>query len=163
MFSFHPSEIGVLKLHHLLSQCLLPWNILWYRNPAPQPSQPPRVLLKKSSSSLNPVPVIYWITSTRTERKKHKITIWKVFQGLSETVCQSRNPKGTNRRIFPTIKYQYLQFPVARAAFNVQKSSRENSGFWPPLLPRTVAHRSEERRVGKECMPQCRSRWSPYH
>ena len=23
--------------------------------------------------------------------------------------------------------------------------------------------RSEERRVGKECMPQCRSRWSPYH
>ena len=24
-------------------------------------------------------------------------------------------------------------------------------------------HRSEERRVGKECMPVCRSRWSPYH
>ena len=25
------------------------------------------------------------------------------------------------------------------------------------------AQRSEERRVGKECMPVCRSRWSPYH
>ena len=25
------------------------------------------------------------------------------------------------------------------------------------------AERSEERRVGKECMVQCRSRWSPYH
>ena len=25
------------------------------------------------------------------------------------------------------------------------------------------ALRSEERRVGKECMVQCRSRWSPYH
>ena len=24
-------------------------------------------------------------------------------------------------------------------------------------------HRSEERRVGKECTIQCRSRWSPYH
>ena len=24
-------------------------------------------------------------------------------------------------------------------------------------------HRSEERRVGKECNGQCRSRWSPYH
>jgi hypothetical protein len=24
-------------------------------------------------------------------------------------------------------------------------------------------HRSEERRVGKECKPECRSRWSPYH
>jgi double-strand break repair protein MRE11 len=26
-----------------------------------------------------------------------------------------------------------------------------------------VQKRSEERRVGKECTPQCRSRWSPYH
>ena len=26
-----------------------------------------------------------------------------------------------------------------------------------------VPIRSEERRVGKECMVQCRSRWSPYH
>ena len=24
-------------------------------------------------------------------------------------------------------------------------------------------HRSEERRVGKECTVVCRSRWSPYH
>ena len=26
-----------------------------------------------------------------------------------------------------------------------------------------AAERSEERRVGKECTEQCRSRWSPYH
>src|SRR3546814_1673591 len=26
-----------------------------------------------------------------------------------------------------------------------------------------VAIRSEERRVGKECVSTCRSRWSPYH
>src|SRR3546814_15086696 len=26
-----------------------------------------------------------------------------------------------------------------------------------------VNHRSEERRVGKECVSTCRSRWSPYH
>ena len=26
-----------------------------------------------------------------------------------------------------------------------------------------VVARSEERRVGKECSKQCRSRWSPYH
>ena len=30
-----------------------------------------------------------------------------------------------------------------------------------PLL--SVAIRSEERRVGKECLRLCRSRWSPYH
>src|SRR3546814_3372456 len=28
---------------------------------------------------------------------------------------------------------------------------------------RRVDHRSEERRVGKECVSTCRSRWSPYH
>src|SRR3546814_20001669 len=27
----------------------------------------------------------------------------------------------------------------------------------------TAAPRSEERRVGKECVSSCRSRWSPYH
>src|SRR3546814_5830665 len=25
------------------------------------------------------------------------------------------------------------------------------------------SHRAEERRVGKECVSTCRSRWSPYH
>src|SRR3546814_2090455 len=28
---------------------------------------------------------------------------------------------------------------------------------------RHLAKRSEERRVGKECVSTCRSRWSPYH
>src|SRR3546814_2056962 len=28
---------------------------------------------------------------------------------------------------------------------------------------RPVCRRSEERRVGKECVSTCRSRWSPYH
>src|SRR3546814_15654971 len=29
--------------------------------------------------------------------------------------------------------------------------------------PAAVGARSEERRVGKECVSTCRSRWSPYH
>ena len=48
------------------------------------------------------------------------------------------------------------------------------SHFFPPLSPRaenicelveewTKNSRSEERRVGKECLRLCRSRWSPYH
>src|SRR3546814_14209912 len=31
------------------------------------------------------------------------------------------------------------------------------------FLERRGRHRSEERRVGKECVSTCRSRWSPYH
>src|SRR3546814_17031918 len=30
-------------------------------------------------------------------------------------------------------------------------------------LPATARARSEERRVGKECVSTCRPRWSPYH
>src|SRR3546814_20458693 len=35
--------------------------------------------------------------------------------------------------------------------------------FAVSCAPRAVAHRSEERRVGKECVSTCRSRWSPVH
>ena len=34
---------------------------------------------------------------------------------------------------------------------------------WRSDAPDAMDSRSEERRVGKECMPVCRSRWSPYH
>src|SRR3546814_12871059 len=34
-----------------------------------------------------------------------------------------------------------------------------SQGFMDPF----AANRSEERRVGKECVSTCRSRWSPYH
>src|SRR3546814_5556688 len=30
-------------------------------------------------------------------------------------------------------------------------------------VPCALERRSEERRVGKECVSTCRSRWSPYH
>src|SRR3546814_4926462 len=32
-----------------------------------------------------------------------------------------------------------------------------------PPAPDIAKERSEERRVGKECVSTCRSRWSPYH
>src|SRR3546814_15476622 len=42
----------------------------------------------------------------------------------------------------------------------------ENSPWTPLHVERGCAvgdSRSEERRVGKECVSTCRSRWSPYH
>src|SRR3546814_15065972 len=44
------------------------------------------------------------------------------------------------------------------------------AGYWtgrpvppaPPAHEETGLDRSEERRVGKECVSTCRSRWSPY-
>src|SRR3546814_13237241 len=34
---------------------------------------------------------------------------------------------------------------------------------WAARLLRRINPRSEERRVGTECVSTCRSRWSPYH
>src|SRR3546814_13531418 len=65
---------------------------------------------------------------------------------------------------------------IARFAFLGQFLSRMFAGapmadLWLPLggvalavvLRAVFEHRSEERRVGKECVSTCRSRWSPYH
>ena len=50
--------------------------------------------------------------------------------------------------------------------------ARSIRDWWPNLVDLEVLHqhsslsdpmRSEERRVGKECLSVCRSRWSPYH
>src|SRR3546814_15231738 len=45
-------------------------------------------------------------------------------------------------------------------------SYRESADLWlagDGWRPAVGSARSEERRVGKECVSTCRSRWSPYH
>ena len=44
---------------------------------------------------------------------------------------------------------------VARTEIEADATASLDPAAWP--------RRSEERRVGKECTIQCRSRWSPYH
>src|SRR3546814_6824796 len=47
----------------------------------------------------------------------------------------------------------------------VQRRSGTEAMRMAPSRPctRSDSRRSEERRVGKECVSTCRSRWSPYH
>src|SRR3546814_18280891 len=70
-----------------------------------------------------------------------------------------------------------LPHPPRAADGRRQKAAKQPHGeyaglyddrIYPPrrgarLRDRTRRHRSEERRVGKECVSTCRSRWSPYH
>src|SRR3546814_4864887 len=46
-----------------------------------------------------------------------------------------------------------------RSATSAPTSPGRSTGTARSVAPR----RSEERRVGKECVSTCRSRWSPYH
>src|SRR3546814_4624944 len=53
--------------------------------------------------------------------------------------------------------------PDAGAAWSYQMLHLD-AGWTADLLRETApGARSEERRVGKECVSTCRSRWSPYH
>src|SRR3546814_1057742 len=60
---------------------------------------------------------------------------------------------------------QTCALPICSLSFR-QGLSR---GKWPVAAgqvdegARPTENRSEERRVGKECVSTCRSRWSPYH
>src|SRR3546814_1434787 len=51
-----------------------------------------------------------------------------------------------------------VRLPSGNAVQNLKAKLRENR-----LVTVCEEARSEERRVGKECVSTCRSRWSPYH
>src|SRR3546814_10236105 len=81
----------------------------------------------------------------------------------AHALCLSANSPG---RI---VEARTIAFP----AIALHRIDTEGSGMptWAKVLlgiivvivAIAVAVRSEERRVGKECVSTCRSRWSPYH
>src|SRR3546814_13525658 len=48
-------------------------------------------------------------------------------------------------------------------ALRALKKKLQREGVYREMKLRRHYERSEERRVGKECVSTCRSRWSPYH
>src|SRR3546814_15956856 len=61
--------------------------------------------------------------------------------------------------------YYYCDYLMDREWARGEKLRDGHSTLWLTPLGWTeaTATRSEERRVGKECVSTCRSRWSPYH
>src|SRR3546814_17091829 len=52
---------------------------------------------------------------------------------------------------------------VCEALTKMNCTSFLNVACNSPAFGKPFRHRSEERRVGKECASTCRSRWLPYH
>src|SRR3546814_19723892 len=62
----------------------------------------------------------------------------------------------------------FLDLGRHRRSLLVRAIAQRNLSLLVPVLAPAGPHhpdddRSEERRVGKECVSTCRSRWSPYH
>src|SRR3546814_4998043 len=76
----------------------------------------------------------------------------------SSDVCSSDLDEAAPRRRGQSVSAAAHDNAVAAAAFQPMQPRRRQS-----LKRKQPVERSEERRVGKECVSTCRSRWSPYH
>src|SRR3546814_18814537 len=52
---------------------------------------------------------------------------------------------------------------IREAKIMVKENPIHKQQIDPILMSERFPYRSEERRVGKECVSTCRYRWSPYH
>src|SRR3546814_15139278 len=92
-----------------------------------------------------------WLCNSCTEANEAAIKL--VRRWASD---QGRPPE---RRVIITFEGSFHGRTLAAVTATAQPKYQQ--GYEP--LPGGFRHRSEERRVGKECVSTCRSRWSPYH
>src|SRR3546814_14816788 len=86
--------------------------------------------------------------------------------GCEEHAMSSTRPSGPDAADRFAIDDLYVDYLWA---LDTQDLERYLGAFWDDAvlaetqLDGSLDTRSEERRVGKECVSTCRSRWSPYH
>src|SRR3546814_6249501 len=83
----------------------------------------------------------------------------------SSDVCSSdlRRCSRCRRASFLLLALKDANIPPPPNACGMEVNAATDNGRLGHDQPSTTVFRSEERRVGKECVSTCRSRWSPYH
>ena len=81
--------------------------------------------------------------------------------GLTRRPEKPERPVGFEKCRGAALRARHTPLAPARAGARRPGSSRRPAKT--PLASLLRSLRSEERRVGKECLRLCRSRWSPYH
>ena len=79
---------------------------------------------------------------------------------FSEIFTQAFSFKAAAGGVGGTVIARSMQFGIARGMYSNEGKGEEREGR---EKHDDDVERSEERRVGKECLRLCRSRWSPYH
>src|SRR3546814_17402800 len=100
----------------------------------------------------------YDFASAKRQRQTYWIASLPLEAGF-DTSDDLLNPTSGFRltaHVSPEISFGRGTNPYARGMI-------EGSAYYPVSEAIVLAGRSEERRVGKECVSTCRSRWSPYH
>src|SRR3546814_1089730 len=93
-----------------------------------------------------------------------RISDWSSDVCSSDLQCQRRQClRFVQHHFAPHVRLspstvQMLPPSLAAGVSVVRRPTAERRSRWRP-----PADRSEERRVGKECVSTCRSRWSPYY
>ena len=93
------------------------------------------------------------------------------IQKLKDELKTLRNSKASSGSATKLAKIKTVRRNIARNLTILNQKERtslagklhKQSGKRAIFLRTKLTRRSEERRVGKECRLQCRSRWSPYH
>src|SRR3546814_2638127 len=78
----------------------------------------------------------------------------------SSDVCSSDLPGDLGKPILDHRREAGMAVPDSPGADAAARAAQEAEA---ERQARAAERRSEERRVGKECVSTCRSRWSPYH
>src|SRR3546814_13000735 len=113
--------------------------------------RPPR---STRTDTLFPYTTLFRSTHCADERSDRCVTVISTLKPVSAH-CEPENGPVVYDGIFLHGRNQDARFAAQIAAKLMLDTVR-----W--LTPQ-AALRSEERRVGKECVSTCRSRWSPYH
>src|SRR3546814_13200688 len=106
--------------------------------------------------------------STRTD------TLFPYTTLFRSTLASSRINRVTNLSVFESCisdKSGTESFSIAEDSAYSSLIDTRRKGVFETVSVQTISiedfcsqnSRSEERRVGKECVSTCRSRWSPYH
>ena len=88
--------------------------------------------------------------------------VWSVIFGMAIGIVSAVYRNRWPDRLGMTLAVSGISFPAFALGMVLMQIFSVGLG-WLPTVGASSWKRSEERRVGKECLAVCRSRWSPYH